>query len=81
MYESPDRADRWGQMWLDSSPEESTTPANNHRLLDQWARDEDFENNGLVIMQRLFRKAYAKMSPEEQAKLRARPPTYAGKNS
>jgi hypothetical protein len=86
MNESSDRVDRWVQMWLDSSPEEAATPvnkagSNSHRVQDQWAGDEDFENNGLVIMQRLFMKAYAKMSPAEREKLRARAPAYTKKTS
>jgi hypothetical protein len=79
MKGSSDRAAQWVQMWLDVSSEQSPASADRSSC-EQCKRpavDEDFENNGLVIMQRIFMRYYAKLSPEEREKLRARAPVYA----
>jgi hypothetical protein len=73
MNQSSDRAAQWVQMWLDVSPEESTKPADESRS----PANDDFENNGLVIMQRKFMKAYARMSPQQREKYFMQRPAYA----
>ena len=70
MNESPARAAQWVQMWLDVSSEPAeaspTRPAYEHK---RHTVEEEFENNGLVFMQRKFMQAYARLSPEERIRL------------
>jgi hypothetical protein len=72
MNELPDRATQWVQMWLDVSSEQEASPSRPTFGHKQPSEEEDFENNGLVIKQRKLMQAYARLSPEDQKRLRMR---------
>jgi hypothetical protein len=69
MSESSDRAARWVQMWLDVSSEPAEASPSGPTYGHKRHTEEDFENNGLVIMQRKLMRAYARLSPEDRIRL------------
>jgi hypothetical protein len=69
MNESSDRAAQWVQMWLDVSSEPAEASASGPTYEHKRHTEEDFENNGLVIMQGVLMRAYARLSLEDRIRL------------